>query len=107
AVKLVDGLEAARARAEGFIEQSLAMGTALAPEIGYEKAAALVKEADASGRTIRAVAREKCDHSAAPPAALPARWRERNPIFPPSAWTRCSTPARRPESDQRARYPSE
>jgi fumarate hydratase class II len=35
------------------------MGTALAPEIGYEKAAALVKDAFATGRTIREVAREK------------------------------------------------
>jgi fumarate hydratase class II len=59
AEKLVDGLEADRERAEGFVEQSLAMGTALAPEIGYDKAAALVKEAYASGRTIREVAREK------------------------------------------------
>ena len=59
AEKLVDGLEADRARAEGYVEQSLAMGTVLAPEIGYEKAAALVKEAYATGRTIREVAREK------------------------------------------------
>lgn len=59
ACKLVDGLEADRSRAEGFVEQSLAMGTALAPEIGYEKAAALVKEAYKTGRTIREVAREK------------------------------------------------
>ncbi len=57
--KLVDGLEADRARAEEFVEQSLAMGTALAPEIGYEKAAGLAKEAYATGRTIREVAREK------------------------------------------------
>jgi len=35
------------------------MGTALVPEIGYDKAAALVKEAYASGRTIREVAKEK------------------------------------------------
>ncbi len=42
-----------------FVERSLAMGTALAPEIGYEKAAGLVKEAYAAGRTIREVAREK------------------------------------------------
>jgi fumarate hydratase class II len=41
------------------VEQSLAMGTALAPEIGYEKAAALVPDAFATGRTIREVAREK------------------------------------------------
>jgi fumarate hydratase, class II len=59
AEKLVNGLEADRARAEGFIEQSLAMGTVLAPEIGYEQAAALAKEAYATGRTIREVAREK------------------------------------------------
>jgi len=57
--KLVDGLEADRGRAEGFVEQSLAMGTALVPEIGYENAAALAKEAYATGRTIREVAREK------------------------------------------------
>ncbi len=59
AAKLVNGLEANRARAEGFVEQSLAMGTALAPEIGYDHAAELVKEAYRSGRTIRDVAREK------------------------------------------------
>jgi fumarate hydratase class II len=59
AEKLVDGLEADRERAEGFVEQSLAMGTALAPEIGYEKAAALVKDAYSKGQTIREVARTK------------------------------------------------
>jgi len=58
AVRLVAGLEADRARAGAFVEQSLAMGTALAPEIGYERAAALVKEAYASGRTVREVAGE-------------------------------------------------
>jgi fumarate hydratase class II len=67
AEKLIDGLEADRARAEGFVEQSLAMGTALAPEIGYDKAAALVKQAYSSGRTIREVAR---DVSGIPPARL-------------------------------------
>jgi fumarate hydratase class II len=59
AEKLVDGLEADQPRAEGFVEQSLAMGTALTGEIGYEKAAVLAKEAYATGRTIRDVAREK------------------------------------------------
>jgi len=58
ATKLVDGLDADRARAEGFIEQSLAMGTSLAPEIGYDRAAAIAKEAYATGRTIREVARQ-------------------------------------------------
>ena len=56
--KLISGLEADRDRAYGFVEQSLAMGTALAPEIGYEKAASLVKEAYATARTIREVAAE-------------------------------------------------
>jgi len=59
AERLVDGLEADRERAGAFVEQSLAMGTALAPEIGYEKAAELVKEAYRTGRTVREVAREK------------------------------------------------
>jgi fumarate hydratase class II len=59
AEKLVDGLEADRERAEAYVERSLAMATALAPEIGYEKAAELAKEAYRSGRTIREVARER------------------------------------------------
>jgi len=57
--RLVDGLEADRERAGAFVEQSLAMGTALVPEIGYEKAAALVKEAYRTGKTVREVAREQ------------------------------------------------
>jgi fumarate hydratase class II len=59
AERLVDGLEADRERAESFVERSLAMGTALVPEIGYAQAAELVKRAYASGRTIRDVAREE------------------------------------------------
>ena len=59
AEKLVDGLEADGERAGAYVEQSLAMGTALAPEIGYEKAAEMVKEAYRTGRTVREVAREK------------------------------------------------
>ena len=57
--RLVNGLEADRDRAEAFVEQSLAMGTALTPEIGYEKATELVKEAYRTGRTVREIAREK------------------------------------------------
>src|SRR5262249_34837322 len=70
AEKLVDGLEADRERAEGYVEQSLAMATALAPEIGYEKAAALVKEAYATRRTVREVALEKSGLPAARVHAL-------------------------------------
>ena len=57
--RLVRGLEANRERAAAFVEQSLPMVTALAPIIGYEQAAALAKEASASGRSIREVARER------------------------------------------------
>jgi len=57
--RLVDGLEADRVRAGEFVEQSLAMGTALVPDIGYDKAAVLVKEAYQTGKTVRDIAREK------------------------------------------------
>ena len=59
AERCIRGLEADMARATGFVEQSLAMATVLAPEIGYEKAAAIAKAAYASGRTVREVAREQ------------------------------------------------
>jgi fumarate hydratase class II len=57
--RLIAGLQADRECVGSLVEQSLAMGTALAPEIGYERAAALVKEAYATGRTVRQVAEEK------------------------------------------------
>jgi fumarate hydratase class II len=57
--RLIKGLEADSEKAAGFVENSLAMATAMAPEIGYEKAAALVKEAHATGKTIREIARAK------------------------------------------------
>ncbi len=57
--RCIEGLEADRGRAAAFVEQSLAMATALVPEIGYDKAAALAKEAYAAGKTIREAAREK------------------------------------------------
>lgn len=58
-LKLVDSLEADRARTEGFVEQSLAMATAPRPVIGYEKATEPANEAWESDRTIRDVARER------------------------------------------------
>ena len=57
--RLVKGLQADADRASSLVEQSLAMVTVLAPEIGYERAAAISKEAYASGRTVREVAKEK------------------------------------------------
>src|ERR1700692_2414570 len=57
--RLVQGLEADAVRASGYVEQSLAMCTVLAPVIGYEQAAAIAKEAHGTGRTVREIAREK------------------------------------------------
>jgi len=54
--RCLQGLEADRARCEGLIEESLAMCTALAPVIGYDRAAAIAKQAHESGRTVREVA---------------------------------------------------
>ena len=42
-----------------MVASGLAIGTALAPTIGYDAAAAIAKEAARSGRTIREVAREQ------------------------------------------------
>jgi fumarate hydratase class II len=50
------GLVADRERCEGLIEESLAMCTALAPVIGYDKAAEIAKKAYETGRTVREVA---------------------------------------------------
>ena len=58
AERLVDGLEADTERIAALVEGSLATATALAPVIGYDKAAAIVKEAYRSRRTVREVARE-------------------------------------------------
>src|SRR6185436_11799207 len=56
--RCVAGLQADVARCESNVEQSLAMVTALAPLLGYEKAAQLAKVAHETNRTIREVARE-------------------------------------------------
>jgi fumarate hydratase class II len=57
--KCVSGLEVDSERAAAFVERSLSMATVLTTEIGYERAAALAKEAYQTGKTIREVAREK------------------------------------------------
>ena len=41
------------------MEESLAMVTALAPEIGYDPAAEIAREAHATGKTIREICTEK------------------------------------------------
>jgi fumarate hydratase class II len=56
--KCVAGLEANREQCERYAELTLSAATALNPYIGYDKATEIVKEAAASGRSIREVARE-------------------------------------------------
>jgi fumarate hydratase, class II len=58
AEKCVDGIEANLAGCERSAESTLAVATALNPFIGYDKATEIVKEATASGRTLREVALE-------------------------------------------------
>jgi fumarate hydratase class II len=60
--QLVVGLQATD-RGPALVEQGLMLATALAPEIGYDKAADLSKEAYKTGKTIREVAREKTNLS--------------------------------------------
>ncbi len=57
--KCIDGIQADKIRCEEMIEQSLAMCTSLTPTIGYDNAAAIAKEAYATGKTVREVALQK------------------------------------------------
>jgi fumarate hydratase class II len=57
---LLDGLKPDEARCKGLIEGSLAMCTSLVPVIGYDKSAALAKEAFKQGKTVRELAYETC-----------------------------------------------
>jgi fumarate hydratase class II len=59
AEKCVDGIEANRESCERYAELTLSAATALNPYIGYDRASEIVKEAAASGRSLREVAREK------------------------------------------------
>ena len=58
AEKCIDGLEANVEQAERYAELTLSAATALNPYIGYDKATEIVKEAVASGRSLREVARD-------------------------------------------------
>ncbi|MDR2169614.1 MAG: class II fumarate hydratase [Planctomycetaceae bacterium] len=59
AKKALEGLEANKSICNNAIERSLAMATGLNPYIGYEKAAAIAKEAFKSGKTVREICNEK------------------------------------------------
>ena len=56
--KCVDGIEANLDGCARSAESTLAVATALNPYIGYDRASAIVKDATATGRTLREVARE-------------------------------------------------
>ena len=58
AEKCVEGIEANRETCERYAELTLSAATALNPYIGYDKATEIVKEAAASGRSLRDVARD-------------------------------------------------
>jgi fumarate hydratase class II len=58
ATRCIDGIEANLAGCERSGEATLAIATALNPFIGYDRGAAIVKDAAESGRPLREVARE-------------------------------------------------
>lgn len=58
--QLVAGIEAT-ARGPEMVERGLAIATALAPVVGYDRATAIAKEAAATGQTVREVARERAN----------------------------------------------
>jgi fumarate hydratase, class II len=58
AEKCVDGIVANKETCEHYAELTLSAATALNPYVGYDKASEIVKQAAASGRSLREVARE-------------------------------------------------
>ena len=63
--KLLDDLQANEEKCIGYIEDSLAMCTTLAPIIGYDKAAKIAKKAYKLGKPVIEVASEETDLSVA------------------------------------------
>ena len=63
AARCVDGITANTERAQALAESTLVLVTALNPIVGYDEAAAISKEAAATGRSLREVA---LDHGVAP-----------------------------------------
>jgi fumarate hydratase class II len=57
--RCTEGLKADRERCEEMIDKSLALATALAPEIGYDEAARIAKKAYDQRKTIRQVLEEE------------------------------------------------
>lgn len=63
AVQCIDGLQATD-QGPAMVEKGLAIGTALAPRIGYDAAADIAKAAAKTGKTIREMATEMTDLTA-------------------------------------------
>jgi fumarate hydratase class II len=63
AARCVDGITANTERARSLAESTLVLVTALNPVVGYDEAAAISKEAAATGRSLREIA---LDHGVAP-----------------------------------------
>ncbi len=57
--KCLEQIEPDEDRCQEMVEQSLALVTNLAPEVGYDQAAEIAKEAHKTGKTIREVALER------------------------------------------------
>ena len=78
------GIEANREQCERYAELTLSAATALNPYIGYDKASEIVKEAAATGRSLREVARGRAStRRSSTRRSTTARWRSRTI---PSAW---------------------
>jgi fumarate hydratase class II len=56
AERCVQGIEVNKGQIEEMVARNLALATALAPVVGYDRAAEIAKEAYRSGRTVREVA---------------------------------------------------
>ncbi|HEX7165894.1 MAG TPA: class II fumarate hydratase [Acidimicrobiales bacterium] len=59
AEKCIDGIEANVERCKAYAESSPSIGTSLIPQIGYEKAAEVIKESTKTGRSIRELVLER------------------------------------------------
>jgi fumarate hydratase class II len=59
AERCVAGVEADREHCAELVERSLALVTALAPRIGYDRAAEIAREALATGKTVREICLER------------------------------------------------
>ena len=85
AARCIEGVKADEERCRDLIEESLAMCTGLAPEIGYDAAAKIAKEAYRSGKSVREVARSQNILPEDRLAALLDPWRMTEPGGPPGS----------------------